>query len=121
LPDANTLTIGIFAVVAQHEREIISARIKDALAAKKARGFALGTPKNLTTAAITRGRTTRIENARNNPKNRQAYEFIKHSRKEGLTFAIISQRLNDLGYVARRDKGFCPGTVERLFKRFSHY
>jgi DNA invertase Pin-like site-specific DNA recombinase len=38
MPDANTLTVGLFAVLAQHERETISKRTKDALVAKKARG-----------------------------------------------------------------------------------
>jgi DNA invertase Pin-like site-specific DNA recombinase len=32
MPDANTLTVGLFAVLAQHERETISKRTKDALA-----------------------------------------------------------------------------------------
>jgi DNA invertase Pin-like site-specific DNA recombinase len=31
MPDANTLTVGLFAVIAQHERETISQRTKDAL------------------------------------------------------------------------------------------
>lgn len=38
MPEANTLTIGIFAVLTQHERELISSRTKAALQAKKARG-----------------------------------------------------------------------------------
>jgi DNA invertase Pin-like site-specific DNA recombinase len=44
-PHANKLTIHIFAAVAQHEREIISARTSDALKAAKARGKRLGNPK----------------------------------------------------------------------------
>jgi DNA invertase Pin-like site-specific DNA recombinase len=31
MPDANTLTVGLFAVLAQHERETISKRTKDGL------------------------------------------------------------------------------------------
>ncbi|WP_317128928.1 recombinase family protein [Hymenobacter metallicola] len=66
MPDANTLTVGLFAVIAQHERETIAKRTKDALAAKKARGAQLGTPANLTPAAIEKSRHVRQANARDN-------------------------------------------------------
>jgi Resolvase, N terminal domain/Recombinase len=46
-PHANKLTIHILAAVAQHEREIISARTSAALKAAKARGKRLGNPKLL--------------------------------------------------------------------------
>jgi DNA invertase Pin-like site-specific DNA recombinase len=44
-PHANKLTVHILAAVAQHEREIISARTPAALQAAKARGKRLGNPK----------------------------------------------------------------------------
>lgn len=44
-PHANKLTVHILAAVAQHEREIISARTSAALKAAKARGKRLGNPK----------------------------------------------------------------------------
>ena len=42
---ANKLTVHILAAVAQHEREMIAQRTKDALQAAKARGVVLGNPK----------------------------------------------------------------------------
>lgn len=44
MPDANSLTIGIMALMAQQEREAISTRTKEALRAAKARGQRLGNP-----------------------------------------------------------------------------
>ena len=42
MPTINTLLLGVFASVAQYERELTSDRTRKALAAKKVRGEAMG-------------------------------------------------------------------------------
>ena len=44
LPEANDLTVGIMALVAQQEREAISRRTKEALSVARSRGVRLGNP-----------------------------------------------------------------------------
>jgi DNA invertase Pin-like site-specific DNA recombinase len=117
IPDANTLTVGIMAVLAQHERELIGQRTKAALAAKKAQGYQLGMP-NITPAITALGLQVRQQNALTNQANRQAAELIRLYRKEGLTYQAIAQRLNEMGYRTRRDKTFLAMSVQRLDDRF---
>ena len=44
LPEANDLTVGIMALVAQQEREAISRRTREALSVARSRGVKLGNP-----------------------------------------------------------------------------
>ncbi len=55
IPEANSLTIGIMAILAQQERETISARTKAALQAKKHRGDTLGKPENFSDQGRSQG------------------------------------------------------------------
>ena len=114
MPDANTLTVGLFAVLAQHERETISKRTKDALAAKKARGFQLGNPQNMTPAINRQGQDAMQRNAREHPANQQAALLADLLRAQGQTLWQIADRLNAVGYRTRRGKKFHATTVQRL-------
>jgi DNA invertase Pin-like site-specific DNA recombinase len=117
MPDANTLTIGIFAVLAQHERELISSRTKAALQQKKLQGFTLGKPDNLTESARLKGLRVRRENASSHKANRQATELILMYRDKGMNYQEIADRLNSHGFTTRRGKAFFPITVQRLYQR----
>jgi len=114
MPDANTLTVGLFAVIAQHERETISKRTKDALSAKKARGAQLGSPQNFTMDVIAQGQAAMQRNAREHQANRQAAQLAELLRAKGQTLWQIAAKLNEAGYRTRRGKEFYATTVQRL-------
>jgi len=117
MPDANTLTVGLFAVLAQHERETISKRTKDALAAKKARGAQLGTPANLTPAATQKGRDRNQANALTNEHNERAAAHILLLREKGFNYSQIAEKLNALRFLTRTGKAFRAEQVKRLYLR----
>lgn len=117
MPEANSLTIGIMAVLAQDERERISQRTKAALEAKKAKGINLGTPENLTVDARQKGLLARIKNAKKNKQNIQATELIISYKKDGYSYADMATKLNNNGFKTRYGKEFKSMTVKRLYDR----
>jgi DNA invertase Pin-like site-specific DNA recombinase len=113
IPEANTLTLGVFAAMAQHEREIISARTKAALAARKARGLPLGTPRDLSAYAVAAGavgRASLLAKAK-----RHAEEIapeIKAARNAGCdSLRKVAAWLNDQGSVTHRGKQWTAAAV----------
>ena len=114
MPDANALTIGIFAVIAQHERETISKRTKDALAAKRQRGEPLGNPANLTDAHRAAGREAHMMNARTATSNTQALDIIRDKRRMSWTYQKIADHLHSLKYKTRRGCQWTLIAVRRL-------
>ncbi len=127
MPEANTLTIGIFAVLAQHERELISSRTKAALQEKATQlarvGAKLGTPANLTVEARKKGVEVLKAKARVAKENVQALELIylyravKNSRGKPLTFQAIADRLNSKGFKTGRGKDYSASWVRQLLCR----
>src|SRR5215471_8286223 len=82
-PHATRLTIHILAAVAEHEREMISARTKAALAAAKARGVKLGNP-NLRPgrhAAVRKARAARSRKA--DERAADVLDYIEAARRAG--------------------------------------
>lgn len=123
IPDANTLTIGIFATIAQHEREIISRRTKDALKAKKQNGFQLGSPKNLTAFSRTQAVQSIKEKALNDEQWKTALLHIRlqifelKSRGEKVTYLGLSRYLNENCVETRNFCCFRAEQVKRIMLR----
>lgn len=116
MPEANTLTIGILATMAQHERELIAERTKKALAEKKKRGFVLGTPANLTEQAKRKGTLHSQLNAQADQNNRRAGAFAKKLRDFGYSWAEIARQLNANGFTTRNGGSFQIVQVQRIIR-----
>lgn len=113
LPDANTLTIGIFATIAQHERELISQRTKAALKAKAARGETWERHK-LTDEARHAAYQAKKRQALENSNNKLAAELARLYREQGKGLAAIAGILNRNGHRTRNGKEFKAMTIKRL-------
>lgn len=116
LPTTDSLTLSIFAGLAQREREIISIRTKVALQAKKAQGAVLGKPENLTNEARSRGVEAIKAKARKNRNNRLATALIEKCKREQMTLKQIADELNQNGFKTSQGKQFNPVSVSRLVK-----
>lgn len=81
MPVVNSMILGVFASVAQYEREMVSSRTKQALAAKRARGEKLG------------GACTAWQESY---KNKQETEIKKIAMERGRTKRMRNQQSRDM-------------------------
>jgi len=121
MPEANRLTIGIMALVAEQEREAISKRTKEALAAAKVRGVQLGAYRDGNFV----GRVGTSKDAKNASEARTALYRRRAAAKlpmikkvdpdDSLSLRGIAQKLNDLGVPTISGKGnWSANSVRRL-------
>lgn len=121
MPEANDLTIGIMALVAEAEREAISRRTKEALAAAKARGVKLGNPNGA--AALRRsgtGGTSLHETVRQNADTfaDELAPVITEIRASGcVSLRAIAAELHRRGIRTRRGGQWQVSTVRNLLHR----
>ena len=105
MPMVNTMILGVFASVAQYERELISSRTKQALQAKKARGETWH--RNSDTAKASRvSADNRIEDARNDQANLFFYKYWKayaeRNADKEKNKAYYNQLANELNALGQR-------------------
>lgn len=121
MPDANSLTIGIMALIAQQEREATSRRTKEALQAAKARGAVLGNPNGA--AALRRaskGNTAALETItkRADAHAHDLVTVIADIRATGVTsLSGIAKALNDRTIRTPRNGTWHPTSVRNLLDR----
>jgi DNA invertase Pin-like site-specific DNA recombinase len=118
MPQADSVTIGIMAVLAQEERLLISKRTTDALQELKAKGIKLGNPKNLTPEARKMGSEAMRLKALQNDNNRKATALIVSLRNAGRSYNKIADELNKNGFKTSRGCEFTSLQTLILYDRF---
>ena len=115
---SDTMMLGIFATLAQKERELISERTKAALKALKEKGKKLGNPKAKShMKKINKlGTKARIEGANNNENNKKAFAAIRFMPG---TLREKADYLNENGFITPRGGMWSAIQVSRLITRFS--
>ena len=113
----DTMTLGIFATLAQKEREMISKRTREALAARKAEGVKLGNPHAGDTLREFNhlGAKKRKEAADKSEVNRHAYDAIRLMKG---SLRCKAEYLNNNGYSTPQGKQFTPMQIKRLIERY---
>jgi DNA invertase Pin-like site-specific DNA recombinase len=118
-PDASRMFIQLLAVFGEYEREQISKRTKQALAARKARGLSLGTPANLRAGASPAPAANR---ANAQAEAERLRPIIADLCNTGfVSIRTIADELNRRGYVTVGGSSWHPTSVARLLGRLKHH
>lgn len=121
MPEANDLTVGIMALVAQSEREAISRRTKEALAVAKARGVKLGNPNGA--EALRRAGKGAVALRRAVSANAEAFAaelapVVADIRAQGhVTLRAIAAELSRRGMMTRRGGSWQVSNARNLLVR----
>lgn len=130
-PNDNQMVKELKFSFAKEERKKISERTTSALTVikeKLARGevhvsksgnvvVSLGTPENLTPAAILKAAESRARIAREDLENIKATAYIVALKKSGESFYSITKMLNENGFVTSRGNAFSQMQTKRLYNR----
>jgi DNA invertase Pin-like site-specific DNA recombinase len=121
MPHADNFTVGVLALVAQKEAEMISQRTKAALSAARARGVKLGGDRgNLTSKERSKGTVASVEarNAKADSRARDLAPILKELKggdatTSGMSYANMAQALNERGIRSPRGSQWSAMSVRR--------
>ena len=117
MPNANKLTVGIMALVAQQEREAISARTKAALAAAKARGRKLGGSRGVPPPDPAKASTGRIAKADRFAS--RVGPLVRELQGSGMAMEAVARGLAARGVRTARGGAWTAQAVKNLLARES--
>ena len=134
MPVVNTIVLGIFASVAQYERELICGRTRSALKAKKERGEETGGTNTLWGKETHSDRKEAIKKmvgcsaeerrrrAKENPQNRFLWVYVNNKLRgagseEEIKWSELSRELNELGQRTSTGLEFNTARVNSMYKK----
>jgi DNA invertase Pin-like site-specific DNA recombinase len=119
MPMANKLTLHVMSAMAEHEAKAISTRVREAMAAAKARGVVFGNPfgaralRGLGNAAAVEATVKAADQHRD-----RIMPIIAALRSEGIvTLLGIAEELNQRGILTARGGRWHARTVKNLVER----
>ena len=145
MPNANSLTVHIYAAMAEHEARLISERTKAALSSRVRRflvergedpdayfsasneqqratrarygaEWPLGTAANFSDTTRRQGAAAMRAKAQKNERNQRAAAFAALLHQQGHTLRQIAETLNSQGFTTSRNNLFQATTVQRLLR-----
>lgn len=122
MPEANRMTVGVMAVIAEHERELISQRTRAALAAARRRGVVLGNPDHLTDKARRKGTraSARVRGAAADQRAHDLAPILAELTAEGhASLRALADGLNARDVPAPRGGAWTAPQVSRVLARLS--
>jgi DNA invertase Pin-like site-specific DNA recombinase len=122
MPDANRLTVGIMAIIAEDEARRISERTKAALQAAKKRGVKLGGFRGAMPTARMRKLSAEALRARADAKAADLAPIIKELQAAGKTsLRAIAAGLNEAGIPTARGGEWSSAQVMRILERLDPF
>lgn len=120
-PHANKMTLHILSAVAEGEADMISQRVKDALAAAKSRGIKLGGPRPLSKEDGAKGRARVLSQA--DTRWKPILPRFDEAKKAGcVKLREFVDYLNQNGVPTPTEEGsWAPGMVRRGLRRLSKH
>jgi DNA invertase Pin-like site-specific DNA recombinase len=122
MPNANRLTVGIMAMVADEERRMISKRTKDVLAAAKRRGTKLGGDRGVVPSKKARAMAVEALQARADAKAADLAPIIRDLQAAGKTsLRAIAAGFNEAGIPTARGGEWSSPQVMRMLERLDPF
>lgn len=117
MPKADKFQMHIYAMLAEQERDFISARTKAALAAAKARAEAAGVPSRIGGLRDATMKRNEAIQAKAKADAERVMGVVGPLRKAGATLASIAATLNATGIATPRGGTWTPTQVSRVLER----